>query len=558
MRRLKSAKVPECHGAKVRRVPRCHVQSAFRQFVLVTAAAAAALTIAIHAQQSPFDLLIRNGRIVDGSGSPWYRGDVGIRGDTIVAIAPRLEGTAARVIDAAAAVVAPGFIDIHTHARRGIFEVPTAPNYVREGVTTVIEGPDGSSPLPLAPFLAKLDAMLKTPNIGSFVGQGSIRTAVIGDVDRKATPEEIARMTALVEQGMKDGAFGLSTGLFYVPGTFTPTEEVVELAKVAGRFGGSHISHQRDDASRVVDSVKETIRIGEEGGLPTQITHHKVIGTANWGKSVETLRLVDEARARGVDVTIDQYPYTASSTSVASALLPAWALEGGRDQIAARLKDPAQRAKIKAASVGLIRDERGGGDPKNVQLASCGFDASLAGKTLADVTRTRGMEPTIDNAAEATLWIVEQGGCQGIFHAMSDEDLDRIIRHPATMIASDGEVPIFGRANPHPRSYGTFARVLGVYVREKKILTLEDAVRRMTAFPAARLGLTDRGLLRPGMKADIAIFDPARVKDLATYVQPHQYAEGFTFVLVNGQVAFEKGEMTAARPGKVLYGPGKK
>jgi N-acyl-D-amino-acid deacylase len=515
----------------------------------------AGIVAPLRGQPASYDLLLRNGRIVDGTGSPWFRGDVGIRGDVVAAIAPKLDARAMRVIDVAGSLIAPGFIDIHTHARRGIFEVPTAPNYVRQGVTTVIEGPDGSSDVPLAPFLARLDALEKSVNIGSFIGQGSIRAAVMGNVNRPATPEEIDRMRALVEQGMKDGAFGLSTGLFYVPGAFTPTAEVIELARVAGRLGGSHVSHQRDDASKVVESVQETIAIGEQGGLPTQVTHHKVIGKANWGRSVETLRVIDEARARGVDVTVDQYPYTASSTSVASALLPAWALEGGRPEVMARLKDPAQRAKIKTESAGMIRDERGGGDPKNVQLASCSWDPTLAGKTLADVTRQRGMESSVENAAEAVLWLVEQGGCQGIFHAMSDEDLERIIRHPATMIASDGEVPIFGRANPHPRSYGTFARVLAVYVREKTILTLEDAIRRMTAFPAARLGLSDRGVLRPGLKADITVFDPGRVRDLATYVQPHQYAEGFSHVIVNGQIVYENDAMTDARPGRALFGP---
>ena len=516
----------------------------------------AAVAVTLGAQAPQFDLLIKNGRIVDGTGAAWFRGDVAVKGDTIVRIAPAIEGGAARVIDVHGAAVAPGFIDIHTHARRGIFEVPTAANYVRQGVTTVIEGPDGSSPIPLAPFLAKLDALPKSVNIGSFVGQGSVRSEVIGNGNRPATADEIVKMQALVEQGMKDGAFGLSTGLFYVPGTFTPTSEVIELAKVAGRYGGVHVSHQRDDAAGVIESVKETIAIGEGGGLPTQVTHHKVVGKANWGKSVETLRLIDEARARGVDATIDQYPYTASSTSVASALLPAWALEGTREAQMARLKNPAERAKMKADSVAMIRDERGGGDPQNVQFASCGFDPTLAGKTLADLTRRRGLEPTLENAAETTMWLVERGGCQGIFHAMSEGDIERIMRHPATMIASDGEVPIFGRANPHPRSYGTFARVLGVYVRDRHVLTLEDAVRKMTSFPASRLRLTDRGVLRPGMKADITVFDPATVHDTATYQQPHQYAEGFSYVVVNGQVVFEGTDMTAARPGRVLYGTG--
>ena len=523
----------------------------------VILAAAFLFTIDPVAQQPAFDVIIRNGRIVDGTGNAWYRGDVAVRGDTIVRLAPRIEGQAARVIDAGGRIVAPGFIDVHTHARRGIFEVPTAPNYVRQGVTTVIEGPDGSSPLPLGAFLQKLDALPKSVNIGSFIGHGSIRSAVIGDVDRKATTGELANMQLIAVQGMRDGAFGLSTGLFYVPGRFADTDEVIQLAKVVARFGGHHTSHQRDDASKVLDSVKETIAIGQHGGLPTQVTHHKVIGKANWGQAVETLRLIDAARAMGVDVTSDQYPYTASSTSIASALLPGWALEGGRNATLERLKDQAVRAKIKAGSIAMIRDERGGGDPKNVQLASCGFDASLAGKTLADVTRQRGMAPTIENAAEATMWIVERGGCQGIFHAMSDEDVQLILKHPATMVASDGEVPIFGRANPHPRSYGTFARVLGVYVRDKKVLPLEEAIRKMTSFPAARLGVTDRGIVRPGMKADLVIFDPERVRDTATFQNPHQYAEGFTHVIVNGQVVFENGEMTAARPGVVLTGPGK-
>ena len=505
------------------------------------------------AQNAPYDLLLRNGRIVDGSGSLWYRADIAIRDDKIVRIAPSITEPAKRIIDVSGQVIAPGFIDIHTHARRGIFDVPTADNYIRQGVTTVMEGPDGSSPIPLAPFLAKLEGLKKSINIGSFIGQGSVRSAVIGDVNRKPTREELDKMRALVEQGMKDGAFGLSTGLFYVPGTFTPTEEVIELARVAARFGGIHESHMRDEASSVVESVKETIAIGEQGGLPTHVSHHKIIGVGNWGRSVDTLRLIDEARVRGVDVTIDQYPYTASSTGIQAALFPAWAQEGGREQVLKRLKDPSLRAKIKTESVRLIRNERGGGDPKNVVIARCEWDTSLAGKSLADVARLRGMDPTIENAAEAALWLVEQGGCQGIFHAISEEDLERILRHPATMIGSDGEIPIFGKANPHPRSYGTFARVLAVYVREKKTITLEEAVRKMSGFPAQRLGLLDRGLLRPGMKADIAGFDPAKVRDMATFDKPHAYAEGFSFVIVNGQIVFEGGAMTAARPGRVLY-----
>lgn len=515
---------------------------------------AAACAVALVAQVPQADLVIRGARVVDGTGAPWYVADVAVKGDTIVAIGRGLASKGAREVDAAGLVLAPGFIDTHTHARRGIFDVPTADNYVRQGVTTLFEGPDGSSPLPLGPFLEKVAATRVSVNFGAFVGHGSVRAQVMGEVDRPATADEVERMRALVRAGMRDGAFGLSTGLFYVPGTFTPTAEVVELARVAGGMGGIHVSHMRDEASKVVDSVRETIAIGELGGLPTQVTHHKIIGKANWGRSVETLRLVDEARARGVDATIDQYPYTASSTSVQAALLPAWALEGGRDAVLARLKDPATRAKVKAATVALIENERGGGDPQNVQIAGCGWDASLAGKRLGDITKGRGLAPTVEHAADTVLWIVEQGGCSGIFHAIAEADLVRILQHPATMIASDGEVPIFGRASPHPRSYGTFVRVLGRYVREQRVLTLEDAVQKMTSFPAQRVGLADRGVVKTGLRADLVLFDPARVGDRATFEQPHQYADGVSTVIVNGEVVFEGGAMTAARPGRILRG----
>lgn len=522
--------------------------------ILAITVVLALLLVDSPAAQSPqFDLILKNGRIIDGSGSPWYRGDVAIRGDMIVKIASAISEPATRVIDVQNEVIAPGFIDIHTHARGGIFQVPTAENYVRQGVTTLIEGPDGSSPVPLKPFFDKLEALPKSVNIGSFIGQGAVRAAVIGNANRTPNAEELEKMRALVEQGMKDGAFGLSSGLFYVPGTFTPTDEVIELARVAGRYRGIYISHMRDEAAGVVDSVKETIAIGERGGLPTQVTHHKIIGPANWGKSTDTLRLIDEARARGVDATIDQYPYTASSTSIQAALLPAWAQEGGRAETLKRLKDPQTRARIKTETIRIIKNERGGGDPKNIVIAACGWDATLAGKNLADVTRLRGMELTVENAAEAALWLIESGGCSGIFHAINEADLERILKHPATMIGSDGEIPIFGKEHPHPRSYGTFARVLAVYVRERHAITLEEAVRKMSSFPAQRLGLQDRGILRPGMKADIAVFDPARVRDAATFERPHQYAEGVSTVIVNGQVVFERGSMTSARSGTVLY-----
>ncbi len=506
------------------------------------------------AESQTFDLLITNGKILDGAGNPWFRADIGVRGDTVAAIGLLPDAQAAIRIDAAGKIVAPGFIDIHSHGRRGIFQVPTAENYLREGVTTIIEGPDGSSDVPLGPFL---DRIARTPisvNFASFVGHGSIRAKVMGLVNRKATPEEVDQMKALARQAMLDGAVGLSTGLFYVPGNYADTEEVIEIAKVVGAMGGFHQSHMRDEADHVIDSVRETIRIGEEGGLPTQITHHKMIGAANWGKSAETLRLVEEARARGVDVTIDEYPYTASSTGIA-ALLPQWALAGGHKAVLERLSASDARAKIKAEIVHNLQYGRGGGDPKNVVIVNCDFDPALAGKTLADLTRRRGVSVTNENAAETAISLVEKGSCTAVYHAIDEGDIERIMRSPYTMVASDGDIPVFGKAAPHPRSYGTFARVLGVYVREKHVLTLPDAVRRMSSMPAERLKFGDRGLLRPGMKADIVIFDPAAVADKATYEQPHQYSVGVSDVIVNGKPVLRDGKVTPERPGRVLYGP---
>jgi dihydroorotase/N-acyl-D-amino-acid deacylase len=507
------------------------------------------------AQTDAIDLLIKNVRVLDGTGEPAYRADIAVRGDTIVRIAPQIDVQAKKVVDARGQAIAPGFIDIHVHARDGIFTVPTADNYVRQGVTTLIEGPDGGSPLPIGTFLDSVAKTAIAPNFGLFVGQGSIRESVMGAVDRRATPRELDAMRTIARQSMAEGAFGLSTGLFYVPGTFSPTQEIVELAKVAGQMGGMHISHMRNEATQVLDSVRETIEIGAKGGLPTQVTHHKIIGAANWGKSVDTLRLVDEARARGVDVTIDQYPYTASSTSIHAALLPPWANEGGRARMLERLKDASSRTRIRNETVRLIKEERGGGDPANVQISSCEWDQSLAGKRLSEVTSARKLAPTAENAADTVLWMIEQGECLAIFHAIDEQDLQRILKHPATMIASDGGIPIYGQASPHPRSYGTFVRVLGHYVRELQVITLEDAVRKMSGLPAKRLGLADRGLLQEGLKADLVVFDAETVRDTATYSQPHQYAEGVSLVVINGQIVFENGRMTAARPGRVLYGP---
>jgi N-acyl-D-amino-acid deacylase len=527
--------------------------------LITLAAATLALQPVLRSQAPTFDLVIRNGRIVDGTGSPWFVADVGIKGDTIAAVRPGLDAGGGRVIDAQGLVVSPGFVDVHTHVepREGGEDMvgnPATDNNVRQGVTTVIGSPDGGGPVGVADYLAKVEAARPAINVGAFIGHGSVRGAVMGEADRAATPDELEKMRELVRTGMRDGAFGLSTGLFYVPGNYAPLDEVIELARVAGQYGGIHQSHMREEGAHVLDSVRETIAIGERGGLPTQVTHHKIIGKANWGRSVDTLRLIDEARARGVDATIDQYPYTASSTSITGGLVPQWAQAGGRDAMLKGLRDETTRGKVLAAVANSIENDRGGGNPDNVVLAACAWDPALAGKSLGQVLRDRRQPVTIQRAAELVVEIVEKGNCSAVYHAISEEDLVRIMQHPATMIASDAApgVPTFGRNVPHPRAYGTFARVLGVYVREKKALTIEQAVHKMSGFPARRMGLLDRGLIRPGMKADLAVFNPATVIDRATFEKPHQYADGVSTVIVNGQIALENGKATGTRGGRTL------
>ncbi len=512
------------------------------------------------AAQESYDVIIRNGRIIDGSGNPWIYADVGIRADRIVRIGDLSGVRAPRVIDAKNLVVAPGFIDPHTHALGGIQAAPTAESALLQGVTTLTEGNDGSSPFPIAASLAEIEKLKISANWALYVGHGTIRERVMGNVNRAPTADELEKMKQMVAQGMEDGALGLSTGLFYVPGNFAKTDEVIELSKVAAKYKGMYISHMRNEAEGVTESVAETIRIGREAGLPVQMTHHKASGKDAWGQTVQTLKMVDEARAAGVDVTMDQYPYTASATSLEGGLVPQWASEGTGDDKLRRLRDPATRARIKTDIVYNIIHVRGGGDPKNVFISQCRFDPSLNGKNLAQITQERGMTPTAENAAEVTMDIVAGGGAAAIFHAISEDDVERVMKHPWTAIGSDGGVASLETATgvPHPRQYGTFARVLGVYVREKHVITLEEAIRKMTSLTAQRLGIRDRGLLREGFRADVVAFDPDRIKDMSTFEKPHQYAAGVQYVLVNGQTVVDGGKHTGARPGMIIRGPGYK
>ncbi len=510
---------------------------------------------AVALAQDSFDVIIKNGRIIDGSGNPWYMADIGIQGDRIRKIGDLADATAAQEIDATGLSVTPGFIDPHTHAMRGIFDVPTADSALMQGVTTLTEGNDGSSPYPVDEHYARISTTRISPNWAVFVGQGTIRSLVIGPEDRAATPQELQRMKTMVAEAMEQGALGISTGLFYVPGSFTPTEEIVELSRVAAYYGGIYISHMREEASQLLDSVQETIDIGEQAGIPVQMTHHKVIGVENWGKSEESLRLVDQARSRGIDITIDQYPYTASQTGI-TALIPQWAQEGGRERMISRIDSPETRQNVKDAVVEKILYDRGGGHPRNVFISRNSWDPAMEGKNLAELAIERGFEPSPENAAEVVFDIIKGGGATAVYHAIGPQDVDRIMQHPATAIGSDGPLGVFGVGAPHPRQYGTFARVLGHYVRERGVITLEEAVRKMTSLTAQRLSIRDRGLLAEGYYADIAVFNADEIADRATFEDPHQYAVGMKFVLVNGELVVADGAHTGNRPGRILHGPG--
>ncbi len=503
-----------------------------------------------------FSLILEGGTVYDGLGGPPVVADVGFAGDRIAVVGDLAGRAASRRLDVAGLAVAPGFIDIHSHAtattfvESGIARRPLAENELRQGVTTVLGGQDGSSPFPIGAFLREVEAHPPAVNVGLFVGHGTLRGRVVGQADRPPTPAERQRMEAMVAGAMADGAFGLSSGLEYTPGAFAATDELVALARVAGVHGGLYISHIRDEGGRLLESIAEVIRIAEEGGLPAQVTHLKVIGKRRWGRSADALRLLDEARARGIDVAADQYPYTASSTGL-TILFPDWSKAGGTEALRNRLAEPAARARIRADIVKHLDEERGG-DPATVVAADCPWDASLNGKSLADILAGRGLPGTLDNAADVAMELQEKGGCTGVFHSMSEADVRRIMVHPMTMISSDGGIPEPGAGMPHPRNYGAFARVLGRYVRARKVLSLPEAIRKMTSLPARRLGLDDRGVLRPGAVADVVVFDPAAVADHATFASPHQYATGVRHLFVAGQAVLRDGTPTGARPGRAL------
>ena len=505
--------------------------------------------------QQTFDIAITNGFVIDGSGKPGSYQEIGIINDKIVFIGEQLPFNARKTLDASGLVVTPGFIDPHTHAIRGIFDVPTAESSLLQGITTLTEGNDGTSPFPIEEHYRLIEQTQISPNWAVFVGQGTIREKVMGLENRPASNDELVEMKDLVKNAMLEGALGISTGLFYVPGNFTPTNEIVELSKVAAGYGGIYISHMREEAAEIINSVQETIEIGRLAEIPVQITHHKVIGKNNWGLSKETLHLVDQAIKDKIKVSIDQYPYTASQTSI-RALIPQWAQEGGNQKLIERIENPRIRNTLVAAVVDKILFDRGGGHPKNVFISRCSWNTNFEGQSLADILIARGIDPSPENAAYLVFEIIKGGGASAVFHAISEEDVINIMQHPFAAIGSDGPLTIFNQGAPHPRTYGTFARVLGKYVREDKVITLEEAIRKMTLLTAETFNIHNRGQLKKGYFADIAIFNSDTIIDNATFENPHQYASGVAHVIVNGQIVVEDGVHNGNRPGRVLRGPG--
>ncbi|MBA3887569.1 MAG: D-aminoacylase [Acidobacteria bacterium] len=502
----------------------------------------------------PFDVLIRNGRVMDGSGNPWLRLDIGVRGDRIVAVGRLGNAPAQRTIDAGDRLVTPGFIDVHSHAAEGLPhpDLRQGRPLLSQGITTVVVNPDGGGPVDLARQRAALTGGGVGPNVALLIGHGSVRRNVLGAANRPPTAEELDRMRALVRAAMDEGAYGLSSGLFYTPGSFAQTEEVIALAQVAAEFGGLYTSHIRDEGDYnigVVAAVQEVIRIAEEAAIPGIVSHMKALGPDNWGLAPALTQRIETARARGVQVFADQYPYEASSTNLGAALLPGGVTVPAPEELLRSIESltPAERVERARLEQAVAENLRRRGGAEAIQIAFHRADASLEGRTLGEIAAMRGTTPE-----RAALALMAGGGASIVSYNMSEDDIRHIMRKPYTMTSSDGGLVLPTSGKPHPRNYGAFSRKLALYVREGRVLDLEFAIRSMTSLPASVFGIRDRGLIREGAVADLLIFDPALVRDRATYTDPHQLAEGMAYVLVNGVVVVDEGRFTEALPGKVL------
>jgi N-acyl-D-aspartate/D-glutamate deacylase len=506
------------------------------------------------ADDSAFDVILSGGTIVDGLGNPRFSASIGIKDERIVAISD--SGLAAvdakEVIDVSGLIVSPGFIDNHAHIQTTIHEHPLAENFTRQGITTIIAGlHSGDQPWPLDEYASSLDV---APNVGFFAGHTWTRKQVLGLENRAPDHDELQAMRDLVEETMKQGALGLSTGLLYVPANYAETEEIIELAKVAAAYGGIYVTHMRNEATGLLDSINETIRIGEEADIPVHINHHKAAGVSQWGWSEQSLALIDAARASGLDIVHDLYPYTASSTRSA-ILFPQWVLAGGPEEFAMRVTDPEQLPIIKEEMREIFMKDRTGGDLSRLQIRVLPSDESYNGKTIADMAEDRGLPNNVETGIDLVIELQLQGGFSAIFHAMDEQDVIRIMQHPLAMIETDGDPVSYGDGYPHPRSYGAFPRVLARYVRELGVLTLEEAVKKMTSMPADQYNQNDRGRIVEGAYADLVVFDADKVQDHATYTDPHRYPTGIEHVMINGRFVIKSGALTGERPGMWIKGP---
>lgn len=509
-----------------------------------------ALPVSAFAQQ--YDIIIRNGKIIDGTGNPWFYGDVGIIKNKVAAIGDLSKAQATKNIDATGLIVAPGFIDVHTHIEGDEKKTPSADNFIYDGVTTVITGNCGGSEVDLKKYFKRLDSIKLSVNVASFIGHNDVRRAVLGEANVTPNAEQLRRMQDIVEQAMRDGAVGFSTGLIYLPGLYSKTPEVVALAQSAAKYKGVYASHIRNESDKVFEAVAEAIDIGRQAKMPVEISHFKV-GKPNWNRSGEMIAMVEKARAEGLEVTVDQYPYTASSTTL-NVLLPDWLLDGGRDSVLKRLANPAIHQKVVKEMIGDMKKRQRDHFDYAV-VARCEADSTLNGKNIMQINIAKGRKATIPNEIETILDITQIGPASMVFHGMNEDDVKNIMQYPLTMVASDSGIRLFGSGVPHPRGYGSNARVLGVYVRDEHVLRLEDAVRKMTSLSAQKFHLTGRGLLQPGMFADVVVFDAATVKDESTYAHPHAYSKGFKYVLVNGVLTVDNFTHNGSRNGVILHGP---
>lgn len=505
-------------------------------------------------QNGSCDILIRNGKIIDGTGNNWYYGNVAIKDGKILKVGRDINFPAKKIIDATGLIVAPGFIDVHTHLEGDEVKDPNATNFILDGVTTCITGNCGSSNLDIEKYLRFIDSLKLSINVATLIGHNDVREKVMGRANRDATAEELQQMKDIVDKAMRDGAVGFSTGLIYIPGTYSKTPEIVELAKIAAKYNGVYTTHMRDEGDSVTDAINEALTIGREAKIPVEISHFKLSGQQNWGRSKETVPMIEAARKEGLEVTIDQYPYTASSTSI-STLIPDELLADGKDSVRARLQRPA----VKKYVTEYIKNKLKKRKLKHLSyavVASYDADTTYNGKSIEQINLMRGNKHTVDNEAETVIDIMMHGGAGAVFHGMSEEDIRRIMKYPFNMFASDASIRQFGAGVPHPRGYGTNARVLAEYVRDQHVISLEEAIRRMTSLPAQKFQLHDRGLLAEGYAADVVIFDENKVQDVSTYDHPHAYSKGFQYVIVNGVMTVENEKHTGARAGVALYGPG--